>query len=53
MDVQFARIVQCYMSSSLSSLWSLSMDKGDKDKEIRGMEEDNNDIELGGGGGQQ
>ncbi len=51
MGVQFARIVQCYMSLSLLSLWSLSTDKGDEDEEIRGMEEDNNDNQLGGGGG--
>ncbi len=53
MGVQFARIVQCYMSSLLSSLWSSSTDEGDKDEEIWGMEEDNDDNELGGGGGRQ
>ena len=53
MGVQFARIVQCYMSSSLSSLWSSSTDEGDEDEEIRGMEEDNDDNELGGGGGRR
>ena len=51
MGVQFARIVQCYMLSSLSSLWSLSTDEGEEDEEIRGMEEDNDDNKLGGGGG--
>ncbi len=51
MGVQFARIVQCYMSLLLSSLWSSSMDKGDEDEEIWGMEEDDDDNELGGGGG--
>jgi hypothetical protein len=51
MGVQFARIIQCYMSSLLLSLWSLSTDEGNEDKEIRGMEEDNDDNELGGGGG--
>jgi hypothetical protein len=34
MGMQFARIVQCYMSSSLSSLWSSSTDEGDEDEEI-------------------
>jgi hypothetical protein len=53
MGVQFARIVQCYMSSSLSSLWSSSTDEGDEDEEIRGMEEDNDDNEPGGGGGRR
>ena len=51
MGVQFARIVQCYMSSFLLSLWLLSMDEGNEDEEIWGMEEDNDDNELGGGGG--
>ncbi len=53
MGVQFARIVQCYMLSSLSSLWSSSMDEGDEDGEIWGMEEDNDDNKLGGGGGRR
>ncbi len=53
MGVQFARIVQCYMSLLLSSLWSSSTDEGDEDEEIRSMEEDNNDNELGGGGGRR
>ncbi len=53
MGVQFARIVQCYMSSLLSSLWSSSTDEGNEDKEIRGIEEDNNDNKLGGGGGRR
>ncbi len=52
MGMQFVRIVQCYMSLLLSSLWSVSTDEGDKDEEIWGMEEDNNDNKLGGGGGQ-
>ena len=51
MGVQFARIVQCYMLLLFSSLWLLSTDKNDKDKGIWGMEEDNNDSKLGGGGG--
>ena len=53
MGIQFARIVQCYMSVLLLSLWSSSTDEGDKDKEIQGMEEDNNDNKLGGGGGRR
>jgi hypothetical protein len=51
MGVQFARIVQCYMLLLLLSLWLLSTDEGNKDEEIWGMEGDNNDNKLGGGGG--
>ena len=53
MGVQFARIVQCYMFLLFLSLWLLSTDESDKDKGIWGMEKDNNDSKLGGGGGRQ
>jgi hypothetical protein len=38
MGVQFARVVQCYMSLLLLSLWLSSTDKGNEEEEIQGME---------------
>ena len=53
MGVQFARVVQCYMSLLLLSLWLSSTDKGNEEEEIQGMEEDDDDNELGGGSGRR
>ncbi|KAL3811039.1 hypothetical protein ACHAXA_008284 [Cyclostephanos tholiformis] len=51
MGVQFARIVQCYMASSLSSSWSSSTDE-ESDEEHRGMDENGDDDDDDGGGGE-
>jgi hypothetical protein len=52
MGVQFARIVQCYMSSSLNSSWSSSSDEDDEEEDgVGGGSAGNN--EEGGGGGEE
>ncbi len=48
MKVQFARIMQHYMASSLLSSWALSTGEEDNDEEGAMTNEDNNN---GGGGG--
>jgi tRNA nucleotidyltransferase (CCA-adding enzyme) len=49
MKVQFARIVQRYMASSLSSSWSSST--GEEDDDEGGATTNENDDDGGGGGG--